>query len=55
MSVIPATWEVEIRRIMVQGQPWPTEQTKIPYLNNNSKKIRGAEGVLEVGNNLEIN
>jgi hypothetical protein len=24
MLVMLATWEAEIRRIMVQGQPWPS-------------------------------
>jgi hypothetical protein len=31
----PSTWEVEIRRIAVRGQPRPHH--KIPYQNNQSK------------------
>jgi hypothetical protein len=32
MSVVPATWEAEIRRIVVQGQP-EGKNTK-PFLKN---------------------
>jgi hypothetical protein len=37
MSVILATWEAEIKRIIVQGQPG--KQISIPHLQNNQSKM----------------
>jgi hypothetical protein len=37
MLIIPATWEAEIRRILVQGQPMQMVYKTPPPSNNQSK------------------
>jgi hypothetical protein len=36
--VLLATWKAEIRRILVQGQPWPKKKKKSNYLEPISKR-----------------
>jgi hypothetical protein len=41
MSVIPATWEAEEKKILIQGQPGKSMK---PYLKNKLKTSKRAEG-----------